>query len=454
MPASDERRLQALVLAPVRRVQRRLHAVRFAEAGVVPVWAAATACVVGRLVLRDAAPWVLPAPLLASGVWWFLRARARRVSLAHAAVLADRSAGAGGLLLTRLERPVGEWELAANQYARAVTPPPVAWRRPVGALLAALVFLAAGLLLPLPARAVRPVNAAAAAKVDAVRAKAEALAHEEPPGSAVDEELRRLAEEVAEGRFDSADWEAADRLEQSLDAQAARAAAELASASEAARELEDALDAASGAEAATREREALESALTKLGSSLGSSGEGKPGEAPRTDEAGGTGSQGGETPRSRAEVADLRATLERRQRELEQRFGQRPERSGSRPGQGRGEGEGEGEGEGPGGHASRGAGKGKGAGKGGGEETRPLVFGEKAEMDPERLAFKPLPKGQGGEAAGLWGLKAVEPERREAGPASGARGEGARGDAEAGHSTGPLLPRNRELVKRYFGEQP
>ncbi|HEX8536028.1 MAG TPA: hypothetical protein VF664_01095, partial [Cystobacter sp.] len=303
MPASDERRFQALVLAPVRRVQRRLHTVRFAEAGVVPVWAAATACVVGRLLLRDAAPWVLPVPLLASGLWWFVRARARRVSLSHAAVLADRSAGAGGLLLTRLERPVGEWELAANQYARAVTPPPVAWRRPVGALLAALVFLAVGLLLPLPARAVRPATAAAAAKVDAVRAKAEALAREEPAGAPVDEELRRLAEEVAEGRFDSADWEAADRLEQSLDAQAARAAAELAAASEAARELESALDAASGAEAATREREALEGALMKLGS-----GEGQPGEAPRTGEAGGAGSQGEESPRSRAEVADLRAT--------------------------------------------------------------------------------------------------------------------------------------------------
>ncbi|ATB43499.1 hypothetical protein CYFUS_008979 [Cystobacter fuscus] len=451
MPASEERRLQALVLAPVRRVQRRLHTARFAEAGVVPVWAAATACVLGRLLLRDAFVWALPVPLLASGVWWFLRARARRVSLAHAAVLADRSAGAGGLLLTRLERPVGEWELAANQYARAVTPPAVAWRRPVGALLAALVFLAVGLLLPLPARAVRPANAAAAAKVDAVRAKAEALAHEESPGSAVDEELRRLAEEVAEGRFDAADWEAADRLEQSLDAQAARAASELASASEAARELESALDAASGAEAATREREALESALMKVGSP----GEGEPGEAPRTGEVGSAGSQGQETPRSRAEVADLRATLERRQRELERRFGQGEGRKGARSDREQGEGEGEGEGEGSSrGHASRGAGKGKGVGKGGGEETQPLVFGEKAEMDPERLAFKPLPKGQGGEAAGLWGLKAVEPERREAGPGGGARGEGARGDAEAGHSTGPLLPRNRELVKRYFGEQP
>ncbi|OJH42563.1 hypothetical protein [Cystobacter ferrugineus] len=450
MPASDERRLQALVLAPVRRVQRRLHTARFAEAGVVPVWAAATACVVGRLVLRDAAPWVLPVPLLASGVWWFLRARARRVSLAHAAVLADRSAGAGGLLLTRLERPVGEWELAANQYARAVTPPAVAWRRPAGALLAALVFLAVGLLLPLPARAVRPANAAAAAKVDAVRAKAEALVHEEPPGSAVDEELRRLAEEVAEGRFDSADWEAADRLEQSLDARAARAAAELAAASEAARELEDALDAASGAEAATREREALESALMTLGSGAGESGG-----APRTGEAGGAGSLGAQTPRSRAEVADLRSTLDRRQRELEQRFGEELGRKGSRPGQGQGEGDGQGEGESrPGGHASRGAGKGKGSSAGGGKESRPLMFGEKAEMEPERLAFKPLPKGQGGEAGDLWGLKAVEPGRREAGPGGGAQGAGARGDAEAGHSAGPLLPRNRELVKRYFGEQP
>ncbi|HZH78304.1 MAG TPA: hypothetical protein VEY88_19905 [Archangium sp.] len=89
--------------------------------------------------MRDTAAWVLPVPLLAAGLWWFLRARARSVSLTHAAVLADRSAGAGGLLLTRLERPVGEWELSANQYARAVAMPPVERKRPAGALLAALV---------------------------------------------------------------------------------------------------------------------------------------------------------------------------------------------------------------------------------------------------------------------------------------------------------------------------
>ncbi len=452
MPASDERRLQALVLAPVRRVRRRLNAVIWAEAGIAPVWAAATGCVLARLLLRDTAAWVLPVPLLAAGAWWFVRCRARSVSLTHAAVLADRSAGAGGLLLTRLERPVGEWELSANQYARSVTLPPVAWKRPAGALLAALVFLGVGFLLPLPARQVRPANAAAAAKVAAVQAKAEALSREEPLGTPLEEELRRLSEEVAEGRFDSADWEAADSLEKSLEARAAKAAAELAAASEAA-----------------REREALENALMALGAdNAAQAQQGRGNENPSSGNAGGApgagdggtgqgqakqgGSGGGA--RSRDEVASLRETLERRQRELEQRFGQGAGRNGSRSGEGQGQGQGEGEGQGrQGGHASRQTKPGKG-GTGRGGESQPLVFGEKAEMDPERLSFKPLPKGQGGEAQGLWGLRSAEPQRSEGGGGGGGQGTGAQGDAEAGHSEGPLLPRNRELVKRYFGGEP
>ncbi|KFA87079.1 hypothetical protein [Archangium violaceum] len=474
MPASDERRLQALVLAPVRRVRRRLNAVLWTEAAVAPVWAAATGCVLARMLLRDSAAWVLPVPLLAAGAWWLVRARARSVSLAHAAVLADRSSGAGGLLLTRLERPVGEWELSVNQYARAVTPPPVAWKRPVGALLAALAFLVIGFLLPLPARRVTPANAAAAAKVAAVQAKAEALAREEPLGTPLEEELRRLSEEVAEGRFDSADWEAADSLEKSLEARAAKAAAELAAASEAARELEESLDAASGAEAATREREALENALMALGADNaaqrrqqgqeeGNPASGNSGGVPSSGDGGTSGQQaqgkqgGSGGARSRDEVASLRETLERRQRELEQRFGQGNGRdgngrSGSRPGDGEGEGQGR-----QGGHASRQTRQGKGEGKGGtgrGGESQPLVFGDEAQMDPERLAFKPLPKGQGGEAQGLWGLRSAEPQRSEGGGGGGAQGMGAQGDAEAGHSTGPLLPRNRDLVKRYFGGEP
>jgi hypothetical protein len=83
------------------------------------------------------------------------------------------------------------------------------------------------------------------------------------------------------------------------------------------------------------------------------------------------------------------------------------------------------------------------------------MFGDEAEMDAERLAFQPLPQGQGGEAEELWGLRAAEPVTREGpAPAGGGQGPGAQGEATAGHSGAPLLPRNRELVKRYFGGEP
>jgi hypothetical protein len=462
MAASEERRFEALVLAPVRRVRRRLNAVAFAEAGIAPVWAAATACVLVRLLLRDAAVWVLPVPLALGALWWGRRARARSVSLAQAAVMADRSAGAGGLLLTRLERPVGEWELSLNQYARAVQPPQVRWRKPVGALVAALLFLAVGFLLPLPAREDRPLNAAAAAKVAAVQAKAEALAKEEALGAPLEEELRRLAEEVADGRFDAADWEAADALEESLDSRAAEAAAELAQAAEAARELGEAMGAAGDAERAAREREALEKALMALGPE-GEQGQGE-GEGGADGGTGGQGAQAGNAGKRGAsgspdQLADLRESLERRQRALEQRFGQQGQNGqrqgsgnqGSQAGRQGQQGQGNTQGQGQGGHLSRQVQKGKG-GTGRGGEGQPLQFGDEAEMDPERLAFEALPEGHGGESAELWGLKAADPEVREGRATGGAaKGTGAQGDATAGHSAAPLLPRNRELVKRYFG---
>ncbi|HEX8701604.1 MAG TPA: hypothetical protein VF815_22440, partial [Myxococcaceae bacterium] len=448
MAVSEERRFQALVLAPVRRVQRRLNAVAWAEAGIVPVWAAATACIVARLLLRDVALWLVPVFLVAGGVWWGLRARVRGISLEQAAVLADRSAGAGGLLLTRLERPVGDWELAVNQFAHAVKPPEVRWRRPVGALLGALLFLVVGFLLPLPARSPRSINAAAAAKVAAVQAKAEALAREEPLGVPMEEELRRLAEEVAEGRFDAADWEAADGLEKRMSERAAEAAAELAGAAEAARELEEELGAAGRAEGVNREREALEQALMALGEGGKSLGEGENGASENggNEQGGQQGSQGeqgtqgeqgsqgqqgqqdqqgSKTAKGMAggnldQISELRRTLERRQQQLEDRFGQegsqrqargQPGRQGQGKGKGKGKGKGQGmQGEGEGeegegqsqGHASRAVREGEGAGVGRGGESNPLVFGGEAEMDPERLKFQPMPEGQGGEAEELW----------------------------------------------------
>ncbi|NOK12102.1 hypothetical protein [Corallococcus exercitus] len=528
MAASDERRFQSLVLAPIRRVQRRLNAVAWTGAGIAPVWAIATACVLCRLLLRDLAVWAVPPLVVAGLAWWFVRARSRGVSLEYAAVLADRSANAGGLLLTRLERPVGEWELSLNQFARQVKPPEVPWRRPVGALLGALVFLAVGFLVPLPALRASNINAAAATQVAAVQAQAEALAREEPLGPDVEEELRRLSEEVAQGRFDSADWEAADALEQRLAERASEAAAELNRASEAAAELEDALAAAGSAESATRERESLEQALMALDARAGGSEEDSAGgeeEGPaseRNSQGQGAGEQDGEqqggdkqgsqgqgadgqnggdkqgsgaqsreaqaraSARAQAsgspdQIADLRRTLERRQQSLAQRFGEenasrgnrgaqarRPTRRQQSSGQGqgqkgqRGQGQGqdgqgegeEGDGEGQQGsqHASRGTRQGDGAGVGRGGESQPLVFGGEAEMDPERLAFQPLPEGHGGEAEELWGLRAADPRARtgQAGPV-GAKGTGAKGDATAGPTSGPLLPRNRDLVKRYFG---
>ncbi|WP_223638473.1 hypothetical protein [Corallococcus sp. EGB] len=508
MAASEERRFQSLVLAPIRRVQRRLDVVAWSGAGVAPLWALATACVLSRMLLRDGVVWALPPLFVAGLVWWFVRARSRGVSLEYAAVLADRSVNAGGLLLTRLERPVGEWELSLNQFAQLVKPPDVPWRRPVGALLGALVFLAVGFLVPLPAPRSSNINAAAATQVAAVQAQAEALAREEPLGPDVEEELRRLSEEVAQGRFDSADWEAADALEQRLAERASEAAAELNRASEAAAELEDALAAADGAEAATRERESLEQALMALdarasgrpsdsaageqdapASERSSQGQGadstqRDGDSRQGSQASSSEAQARASARAQAsgspdQIADLRRTLERRQQSLAQRFEEENASRGNRSaqarrptrrqqsgqgqkgqgqkGQGQGQGEGEGEegdaeGQQAGQHASRNVRQGDGAGVSRGGESQPLVFGGEAEMNPERLAFQPLPEGHGGEAEELWGLRAADPQARtgQAGP-GGSKGTGAKGDATAGPTSGPLLPRNRDLVKRYFG---
>ena len=76
-------------------------------------------------------------------------------------------------------------------------------------------------------------------------------------------------------------------------------------------------------------------------------------------------------------------------------------------------------------------------------------------MDPERLAFKPLPKGQGGEAEELWGLRAADPRKQE----GGSRGGGA-GHRAPRAMRGRVIPRGRcclatgNLVKRYFGGEP
>ncbi len=195
---------------------------------------------------------------------WLVLARRKSVRLDDAAIIADRRADAGGLLLTRLEVPIGEWELGLNQRVRAVTVPPIDARRPISWVMLALLAGAIAFWVPLPVKQVRPTSSAAATRVDALQDKMEALAREEPDDSAAEKELERLREELDDGTFDAADWEAADTLDQALDKQAAQAQTELSKADAAAKALEDAMAAAQNGEGSAREREELEKALMEL----------------------------------------------------------------------------------------------------------------------------------------------------------------------------------------------
>lgn len=167
-----------------------------------------------------------------------------------------------------------------------------------------------------------------------------------------------------------------------------------------------------------------------------------------------------------AQAEQLKKALEQRRNQLSKSFGQKQStgsrgqqqsagRSGQSRGSQRGAGQGEGEGEGESGqldptkpgHASRQVDP--SAGHGPAAETS-LVFGDAAEMDPERLNFEALPKGNGGEAEELFGLRAANPKvgRQPLNP-GGASGAHA-GDRAPGAGEQPMLPKNRALIQKYF----
>lgn len=155
----------------------------------------------------------------------------------------------------------------------------------------------------------------------------------------------------------------------------------------------------------------------------------------------------------------LRRALEQRRQQLSNSFGQGNRQSGAGGPKGAGKWErvkapAKGDGSGSSsldpnakGHASRQVDP--STGKGGGADT-PLVFGDDAEMDPNRLKFEALPKGSGGEAEELYGLKAANP-RIGRQPLSGGTSNGAAaGDQAPGNGEAPMLPKNRALIQRYF----
>ncbi len=451
MAAGEERRRHA-VLSRVRRVQRRLNVQVWAEAAVAPTWGGVTLLVLGRVFLPVRVELVA---LVALTLWAFAtvaRARPRRVGVSEAAVVADRQAGAGGLLLTRLETPVGAWELGLNQQIKAIRLPSIRLWPSALWLLVAMVFAVAGSSVPRISHAVPALNTAAASRVDALTDKVEALAREELVPEALEAEVARLQAELDRGAFAATDWEAADSLEKSLDARAATTSAALAAWAQEADALSKALGEAQGAEGAEAQRAELEKQLMQLADKTASplsksSGAPKPG------------AEGAQTPPSAESVRDA---LAKRREALAKSFGQKPgsaaasasapRRSGSPKGNGRGapsdqRGEnGANEGQG---HASK-QGKGSGASHADAPPAE-LVFGDEANIDPERLAFEPLPQGHGGDDPGeLYGLRAVDPHAPTDVPASRSPGATALGARAAGQREGPLLPRNRALIERYF----
>ena len=244
--AAGELARRHAVRARVGRVQRRLNLAVWLEALVVPAWVAVTAFVMWRVFVQRS---LLPAGVLLAGValvvtWW--RGQGKRISVDAAAVIADRQAGLGGLLLTRLEVPIGGWEYDVNTRLKTLTMPAIDVRRPVTMLVFAFVFLLVGFLVPQTEHPVRAVNAAAATRVETLAEKFEALAKEEPTDEAAIAELQRLQEELKDGTFDATDWEAADSVEKGLDEKAAEAAAELSRAEQAAKALSDAVAQAQG----------------------------------------------------------------------------------------------------------------------------------------------------------------------------------------------------------------
>ncbi len=491
MAAGDEAR-RRLLERRIGRVRRRLNSERWLRELVVPLWAAVTAIALYRFFVRAYLPAFALVAFAAAFAVWALRARRRGIGFREAAVVADRMAGAGGLLLSRLEVPVGEWELSLNERVRALKLPEVSRRKPLAGCALALLFLAASLMVPLQKPPFQ-VNAAAASKLAQIEAKAEALANEEPLDESLEAELARLREELAEHRFDAADWEAADGVESALEQKAAEAASELSRAAEAAAALEKALAQAESADAAQREREELERALMELSDgtaesgasaleqALRNAGDGSDNEGDDQGEGKGEGKQGqGSEAQARSSqsgssvsadrVSELRRALKERQEKLAKAYGEQRGQTAARPssrerqrpcqgGQGQsagqcsGQGQAQGQGQGQGselsqgeGHASRHVSGAPSRGPGEGK----LTFGDWAEMNPDRLAFAPLPKGEGGEAQELWGLKAADPERSSEPSRATGTGQVASGEQAPSHKSGPQLPRNQELIRRYF----
>ena len=500
--------------------RRRLNAKVLADVAVAPIWVAAASFAIWRLAVGQGSL-VVGVLAIALGAAGILRRFVKEAwSEPQSAVLLDRAAGAGGLLLSLRELPAGEqsrdWLSTVSSRVQRARPPEVQVGRPLLASAAAILFALVAALLPAAKAPFSRLQAAAAARVEEAEAKAEILAAEEKVPDAIAQELERLKAEAESGKFDAADWEAADAVQQALEHAAAERQGELASAEAAAQQLAAALDSNAASESEARAREDLEQALMDLedGASAQSGGEqqgqgdgqeakgeegekkpgdksaekGKEGEQGKDGEKAGDAKDGDpsqdgkgkEKPgdkgksskdgkpsksskgvKSPADAKSLAKALEQRRQALEKGFPQsKSQQASNGKGKSRGDpsnypkgGKGKAEGDGKGTEkGEEGDGDGPGGGPGPGGGAAPLTFGAEVPMQTERLDLEALPESDDPEPGELLGLKAKNPRKDGAAVTTPGASSAAGPDGVAPHG-GTVAPRHRELLKKYFDHQ-
>lgn len=442
-----------------KRLQRRLNTQLVLERMPMPAWLGAGAYACMRLVSPAWAPWAALLATLAGAVWVARHVRRQGWTEAQAAVRLDRLAGAGGLLLTVREVPHPIWASRVDDRVVSAKAPPLRYRRPLAFTAAAALFALASGLVPARPTTARAPQQAAASMVEKLEEQAQALADERALPAALEEELARLRDEVDASRFDATDWESADTLQEAFDDAAQRRADALSRAEAAAAQLRDAIEAKAADEQLAREREQLEQALTELGESGGGgetnapNGQRPPEAQQGAGEQGQQPGQGGQQQRSASDVEQLRQALQQRREQLSKRFGQGQSPSGQQqssgqssqqPGQGQGRSQQQGSQQGRGEQQEGNSGIGRD-----GPSDTPLRFGDEAATQPDRLEFAPLPQGEGQDDSGIiWGLSPRAPEERHV-PTAAPSGRHT-GDDAAGLRDGPVPPRHRDTIRRFF----
>jgi UPF0716 family protein affecting phage T7 exclusion len=433
-----------------RSLRRHLDLEVLLRVAAAPAWIAAAAFAAWRLLVGLQIP--VAGALAAAFALLAVALRFRRNAWTErdALVLLDRAAGAGGLALSLAETSGPQWHQRMAQQLAAARPPPRELGRPALALAGAAAFVALSLLLPRYQRALTPIQTAAESHVKAAELAAEKVAAEEKLDPALLAELEKLRQQAESGAFDASDWAALDAVNEALEQAASQQASDLAQAEMAARKLAEALDSKAGDEAEQRAREQLDNALAQTGEQRGDE-EGEKGAAAQAGQPGkgkpGEGKKGtagkGKTTKTSAQARELAQALAERRRAMESC-------SGGRYGQGEdGQGQSSKSGES---HDHRESDRADQPGSGAptrGPGAAPVTFGPLHPIDPDKLLLDQLEKNAEGDPSELEGVRKVSPKPGE--PSEGGTlGTPAAGPDGLVPETGPLAPRHRELVKRYF----